>query len=114
MILLLFLLALFSLIYGPFIWVKYVLWRHSKHIETMPGTGGELAKHLVERFELDGVSIQKGGKDENFYAPDKKLISLSPDIYDGKSLTAVSVAAHEVGHAIQFCKKEPVSKLRSH
>ena len=38
---------------------------------------------------------------------------LSPENYGGKSLTAVAVAAHEVGHAIQFYRKEKIFELRS-
>ncbi len=105
-------LLVIALIYGPFLWVRYVLWRHSKTIEKMPGTGAELAEHLVERFELSGVKVIKVGKGENYYSPDEKIVALSPDVYEGKSLTAVAVATHEVGHAIQFCRKEPVSQLR--
>ena len=89
-------LLVIALIYGPFLWVRYVLWRHSKTIEKMPGTGAELAEHLVERFELSGVKVIKVGKGENYYSPDEKIVALSPDVYEGKSLTAVAVATHEV------------------
>ncbi len=105
-------LLLILLIYGPQLWIRFVLWRHSKNIVDMPGSGGELAKHLIERFELTGVEVVKGNKGEDYYSPSEKIVSLSPDIYNGKSITAISVAAHEVGHAIQFCREEPVSKLR--
>lgn len=109
-----FLLALFviALTYGPFLWVRFVLWKNSRDIPDLPGTGAELAVHLIEKFSLDNVKVLKGKKGENYYSPDEKIVSLSPDVYDGKSVTAVSVAAHEVGHAIQFCREEPVSKLR--
>jgi len=40
-------------------------------------------------------------------------VRLSPKNYNGKSLTAVAVAAHEVGHALQWHRKETVFKLRS-
>jgi Zn-dependent membrane protease YugP len=100
-------------IYGPTIWVKYVMWRHSAEIDNMPGTGGELARHLVDRFELAGVAIEKGDYGKDHYDAGKKVISLSPRNYEGKSLTSVAVATHEVGHAIQFCRNEPVSQLRS-
>lgn len=103
---------LLLLVYGPFIWVRYVLWRYAKPLDGMPGTGGELAEHLVAKYELQGVHVVKGAKGEDFYSPAEKKISLSPDYYSGKSLTAVAVAAHEVGHAIQFCREEPVSRLR--
>ena len=104
--------GVFALVYGPTLWVRYVLWRYSKHIEQMPGTGAELARHFIERFDLTGVSVIKAGKDENYYSPEDKIVALSPDVYDGKSLTAVAVATHEIGHAIQFCRQEPVSQLR--
>ena len=98
------------IVYGPFLWVKFVLWRHSKTITAMPGTGGELAQHLIDRFELPGVTVTQG--DSDHYNPEQKVVSLSKDVYTGKSLTAVAVAAHEIGHAIQFSKEEPISKLR--
>lgn len=100
------------LIYGPSLWVKFVMWRHSSDIEEMPGTGGELASHLVESLKLEGVKVESGEQGQNFYSPDEKLVSLSPDLYSGKSITAIAVAAHEVGHAIQFSRNEPVSQLR--
>jgi len=96
----------------PQLWVRYVMHRYHKPIEGMPGTGGELAQHLIERFELNGVSVERGGPNENYYSPADKRVCLSPDNYDGKSITAVAVAAHEVGHAIQFHREESISKLR--
>ena len=101
------------LIYGPYLWVKYVFWRHSAELKSMPGTGGELAQHLIDRFQLSGVTVVMGEKGKDHYNPENRQVSLSPSVFDGKSLTAVAVAAHEVGHAIQFSKQEPVSQLRS-
>lgn len=78
----------------------------------MPGTGGELAEHLIERFELEGVQVKEGGPQDNYYHPVERCIALNPENFSGRSLTAVAVAAHEVGHAIQFAREEPLSKLR--
>ncbi|MGH1487458.1 MAG: zinc metallopeptidase [Cellvibrionaceae bacterium] len=105
--------AFLLLAYGPSLWVRFVLRKHSDEIAGMPGTGGELAEHLVERFQLDGVSVEQGQEGQDHYSPADKVVSLSPSIYKGKSLTAVAVAAHEVGHAIQFSRNEPVSQLRT-
>ncbi|MBN8431006.1 zinc metallopeptidase [Microbulbifer salipaludis] len=105
-------LALVALIIGPQLWVRFVLWRHSTELGDMPGSGAELAKHLIERYELEGVKVIEAGKDQNYYSPSEKIVALSPDVYHGKSVTAVAVAAHEVGHAMQFCREEPISKLR--
>ena len=101
------------LITAPFLWVKYVLWRHGDEIQDMPGTGAELANHLVERFQLTGVSVVEGRADENYYSPNEKTVCLETKFYNGKSLSAVAVAAHEVGHAIQFIREEQVSQLRN-
>ncbi|WGL17876.1 zinc metallopeptidase [Microbulbifer bruguierae] len=105
-------LAIAALIVGPQLWVRFVLWRHSKEIGDMPGSGAELATHLIERYQLDGVKVVEANKDENYYSPSEKVVALSPEVYHGKSVTAVAVAAHEVGHAMQFCREEPISRLR--
>jgi len=99
-------------LYGPTVWVRYILWKYSYDIPDMPGTGGELAEHLIERFELDGVQLKAGNKGDNYYSPKENLVSLSPDVFEKKSLTAVATAAHEIGHALQFNRKEPISLLR--
>ncbi len=78
----------------------------------MPGTGGELAEHLVQRFELEPVRVEKTTEHNDHYDPGAQVVRLSPSNYDGKSLTAIAVAAHEVGHAIQFQRKEQISRLR--
>ncbi|HBH11449.1 MAG TPA: hypothetical protein DDX15_08120, partial [Gammaproteobacteria bacterium] len=51
-----------------------------------PGTGGELAKHLVDRFKLDGVSIKKVENGNDHYNPETKTIALSESNHDEKSL----------------------------
>lgn len=100
------------LIYAPHLWVKHVLKKHHKHLEDMPGTGGELAKHLLEQYDLKNVQIELGDVDEDHYDPGKNSVCLSPEVFNGKSLSAIAVAAHEVGHALQFNRNEPVSLLR--
>jgi Zn-dependent membrane protease YugP len=112
MIYLLFLIVFLVVVYGPSLWVRYVLNKYSTPIDHMPGTGAELATHLIERFKLDDVKVMCGAAGENYYSPEEKVVCLSPDVFEGKSLTAVAVAAHEVGHAIQFNNDEPVTKLR--
>lgn len=106
-------LVLIVLAYGPAMWVKFVLRKHAKTLDDMPGTGGELAEHLIKRFELEGVTVKEGSEGQDHYNHQDKIVSLSPSHYRGKSLSAVAVAAHEVGHAIQFYRNEPVSNLRT-
>ena len=104
--------TLLLLIYSPNLWVRYTLKRYSQVVDDIPGTGGELATHLVKRFELDGVVVEITDPMKDHFDSAANAVRLSPEVYNGKSLTAVAVATHEVSHAIQFNRKEPVSKLR--
>ena len=97
----------------PQFWVRYTLKKYSRELPNMPGTGGELAQHLIERFELEGVSLEACDQGADHYDPQAKVVRLSPSYLEGKSLTAVAVAAHEVGHAIQYHRQERISQLRS-
>ena len=47
------------------------------------------------------------------YDPTEKAVRLTSDNFNKKSLTAIAVAAHEVGHAIQHHRKEPLLQLRT-
>lgn len=85
----------------PNLWAKSVMKKHGKDRPDCPGTGGELAEHLVQEFGLDGVKVEALPGDGDHYDPDAKAIRLSPDVYNGRSVTAVTVAAHEFGHAMQ-------------
>jgi|TARA_B110000483_G_scaffold141911_1_gene169501 Zn-dependent membrane protease YugP len=96
----------------PQFWVRFVMRKHGKDIADMPGTGGELAAHLVERYELAGVKVEEGLEGQDHYNPTTRCVNLSPSNYAGRSITAIAVAAHEVGHAVQFAREEPLSKLR--
>jgi hypothetical protein len=100
------------LIYLPQIWVQYIMRHYAREIKGMPGTGGELAKHLVDVYQLNDVIVEETQPGQDHFDPQAKAVRLSPDNYHGRSLTAVAVAAHEVGHAIQFHRQEPVSQLR--
>ena len=48
-------LIVFAVIFGPSLWVKLVMSKYSSEKPEMPGTGGELANHLIERFSLKDV-----------------------------------------------------------
>ena len=91
---------LLSAVFIPSFWVRWVMRRYASDIAGMPGTGGDLAKHLIERFELHGVRAEITELGDH-YDPHSKMVRLSEENWRGKSLTAVAIAAHEVGHAIQ-------------
>jgi Zn-dependent membrane protease YugP len=53
------------------------------------------------------------GENQDHFDPSTRTVRLSPGNYNGKSLTAVAVAAHEVGHAIQYHRNERLITLRT-
>lgn len=106
-------LGVLALLFGPSLWVRHVLKKHHRQLPGMPGTGAELARHLLKRCQLEQVGVEKTEDMGDHYDPASNTVRLSPEVFDGKSISAVAVAAHEVGHAIQFNRKEPVSLLRA-
>ncbi len=105
-------LFLLLLVFGPQWWARYTFRRYADVLPRIPGTGGELARHLLDRFEMPEVPVEKTEKGGDHYDPERRVVCLSPDNYDHNSLTAVAVAAHEVGHAIQHQRNEPKLALR--
>ena len=93
-------LIVLALIFGPSLWVKLVMKRYSLEKPEIPGTGGELAKHLIKRFSLKDVKVEVTDLGDH-YDPIEKKVRLMREHYESKSLTAIAIAAHEVGHAIQ-------------
>ena len=100
MIILAGMLVVLVIIFGPSLWVKFVMNRYSSQLPEISGTGGELAKHLIERFSLKGVEVEITELGDH-YDPIEKKVRLVREHYESKSLTAISIAAHEIGHAIQ-------------
>ena len=92
--------ALTVLILGPSYWVKHTLRKYSYPEDRYPGTGGELARILLDWANLQAVKVEVTEQGDH-YDPIEKSVRLTPDKFNGKSLTAITVAAHEVGHAIQ-------------
>ena len=92
--------ALTVLILGPSYWVKHTLRKYSYPEDRYPGTGGELARILLDWANLQAVKVEVTEQGDH-YDPIEKSVRLTPDKFHGKSLTAITVAAHEVGHAIQ-------------
>jgi Zn-dependent membrane protease YugP len=65
-------------------------------------SGAQAAKFILERSGVMNVKIEAvEGKLSDHYDPRSKTVRLSTDNYKGRSLSAMAVAAHEVGHAIQ-------------
>ncbi len=92
---------LLALILGPNLWTKYVFKRYDKVIDELPGTGGELARHLITHLKLAECKVEALENGGDHYDPETRAVRLSPGVFERKSLTSVVIAAHEVGHALQ-------------
>ena len=93
-------LALFALIIGPGLWVKAVMRRYQQPANRYPKTGSQVARELLDSAALPNVRIEPTESGDH-YDPVAKAVRLSADNFNGRSLTAIAVAAHEVGHALQ-------------
>lgn len=77
-------------------------------------TGGEVARIILDRNGLNDIYIvETEGELTDHYDPSRKVIRLSKSIYHDDSIAAISVAAHEVGHAIQDKEGYTFMRLRS-
>ena len=82
------LLGLLALTIGPGLWVKAVIARYSHPANRYAHSGGEFARQLLTDLG-------------DHYDPLDKVVRLSEKNFNGHSLAAITIAAHEVGHAIQ-------------
>ena len=65
-------------------------------------TGAAAARHVLNRAGLEGVGIEEAhGFLSDHYDPSHRVLRLSREVYHSRSATAVGIAAHEAGHAIQ-------------
>lgn len=106
---LLFIIALAVL---PGLWVRAVIARHSVNRPDLGGTGGELARHLLDEMKLPHVKVEETALGDH-YDPELKAVRLMPDRFHGRSLSAAVIAAHEVGHAMQDATDSRLLKTRT-
>lgn len=88
--------------------------KYSK-VRTMNGyTAAEIARQILDRNGLYNVSVVpiRGNLTDNFN-PQTNTVNLSESVYGSSSVASIGVAAHEVGHAIQYAKGYAPIKLRS-
>jgi Zn-dependent membrane protease YugP len=107
------LLLLLASLLGPQLWVGRILRRYAEPADRYraSGTGAEFARHLLARCGLDAVRVEASPLGDH-YDPQARAVRLVPAHHDGASLVAITVAAHEVGHALQHARGERLFALR--
>ncbi len=85
------------------------------HIRTEGGlTGREVAERMLRDHDIHNVQVQMvKGTLTDHYNPANRTLNLSPDVYNGTSVAAAAVAAHECGHAVQHAVGYAPLGLRS-
>ena len=77
-------------------------------------TGAEAAARMLRMNGVQDVAIERvDGFLSDHYDPAHKTLRLSPDVYDGASLSSIGVACHESGHALQHAEKYAPLVLRT-
>ncbi len=95
----------------PQIWVRLTIDRYGTDRPDLQGTGGELARHLLNHYDMPDVKVEVTDAGDH-YDPEAKAVRLLRKHHDGRSLAAVAIAAHEVGHAIQDGRGERLLQVR--
>lgn len=104
--------SLLALLIGPGLWVRRVMERYSEPNDRYSYSGAETARQLLDSLDLTGVVVEETENGDH-YDPIEKAVRLTPSNYAGHSLTAVTVAAHEVGHAMQDASGFTPLRLRT-
>lgn len=77
-------------------------------------SGAEIAREMLGHFGISDVEVREGrGFLSDHYNPLKKTVTLSPEVYRGRSVASAAVAAHECGHAVQHAEAYQMLKVRS-
>jgi Zn-dependent membrane protease YugP len=100
------------------LWAQFKLkstYAEASQIPAQSGySGAETAHVLMESAGIHNVGIEPvEGFLSDHYAPKEKVLRLSPDVFDGRSLAALGIAAHESGHALQDARNYAPLRLRS-
>ena len=85
---------------SPIIWFNFVFKKNDKILENMPFNGLEFGRLILKEKGLSDVTIESTMKGDH-YDPNEKKVRVKQDRLDNKSITAISVVCHEIGHAIQ-------------
>jgi Zn-dependent membrane protease YugP len=93
------------------LWVHNTIERHAQEREDLGGTGAEFARHVLDGMKLHHVKVETT-EAGNHYDPESRAVRLEPRFYTGRSVSAIAIAAHEVGHAMQHAVELPMFQRR--
>lgn len=93
--------------------MKATFKKYSQKFSARGYTGAEVARQILDKNGLHNVSINRvAGKLTDHFDPRTNSVSLSEVVYSSNSIASIGVAAHEVGHAIQYATSYSPIKIR--
>ncbi|MDC0457101.1 zinc metallopeptidase [Alphaproteobacteria bacterium] len=97
---------------APVIWLNYVFHKNDQILINMPFTGLEFGRLILSDYGLTEVKIEKSLSVDHYDLLEKK-VKVTEDRLSKKSLTAISIVCHEIGHAIQHKEKYKALEQRT-
>ena len=94
-------------------YVKHTLNKYSRVGVSNGMSGSEAARRMLAYYGIQGVPVVRGQEGQDFFDPRTNSVTLSPSAYDGRSVTALATACHEVGHAYQYAENYTPMKIRT-
>lgn len=110
---LLLILVTFAIGIGAQAYVNSQLKKYSHVPNSSNFTGRDVAVGMLKYYGVEGVEVRMGRAGEDFFNPKDNSITLDPEAYNGRSITATATACHEVGHACQYAQDYKPMKVRS-
>lgn len=92
--------GMLALAFVPQMWVRRVIAAHAHERPDFVLSGGGMARMLLDRMGLTSVNVEETTLGDH-YDPEAKTVRLGKENFAGRSLSAIVIAAHEVGHAMQ-------------
>ena len=94
--------------------VKSTFSKYSRVFATRGYTAAQIARYILDSNGLTGVRVERVAGDlSDHFDPKSNVVRLSDSVYNSTSVAAIGVAAHEVGHAIQYAENYSPMKFRS-
>jgi Zn-dependent membrane protease YugP len=88
--------------------------RYGKVANGLGISGAEMARNILDNYGLAGVGIERiPGRLSDHYDPRSGTLRLSQEVYGGRSVAAIGIAAHEAGHAVQHAMGYAPIKFRN-
>lgn len=106
----------FALSLGAQTWVQNRYQKYRKVLSNSQLSGYEVAQRILNRHGINYITVQenpRGGVLSDHFNPQTNVVNLSKEVYYGKTIASASIAAHEIGHVLQYHEQYGFIGLRN-